>query len=297
MNRRWSKALAMTTPLVFSTVLTFVVFNVMPAHIANPLSLSGLAIGVLLLAGRFEGTAALILGFTRRPTTGELATLAPVLAGLTDYYGQGPPVVKLRVHTQPSPNAVTAFGRRTLILNPTLIHDLARGRITVHDAGDALARGVLIVRGGLTRSDAFLSFWTLPWQIIAGIIEGVASVFRGYPLTRFFWRARFVTIGIAVIQHIHDGWYGFAAFTALVGTLSYTAPAWIRRWNSITITYGQQALAALPPARADIETIRPVGAAAPSGHATWSRQRPPGPRRSDPHGSPRACRGTTSTPL
>ena len=44
MSRCWSKALAMTTPLVFSTVLTFVVFTVMPVHIANPLSLSGLAV-------------------------------------------------------------------------------------------------------------------------------------------------------------------------------------------------------------------------------------------------------------
>jgi hypothetical protein len=58
MSRRWSKALAMTTPLVFSTVLTIVVLTVTPAQIANPLSLSGLAIGALLLAGRIEGTAA-----------------------------------------------------------------------------------------------------------------------------------------------------------------------------------------------------------------------------------------------
>ena len=296
MSHRWSKALAMTTPVVFSTVLTFTVFTVMPAQIANPLSLSGLAIAALLLAGRFEGTAALALGFTRRPTASELATLTPVLARLGDY-GLGPPVVKLRVHTQPSPNAVTAFGRRTLILNPTLIHDLARRRITVQDAADALARGALILRGGLTRSDAFLSFWTLPWQIIAGIIEGVASIFRGYPLTRFFWRARFVTIGIAVIQHIHDGWYGFAAFTALVGTLSYTAPAWIRRWNTITITYGHQALAAMPRLE---WTARPPAASAPpapSGFAPGLRQRRACPRRGDPRRSRPACRGTTSTPL
>ena len=199
--------------------------------------------------------------------------------------------------TPPPPPGAPGAARRTLILNPTLIHDLARGRITVHDAGDALARGVLIVRGGLTRSDAFLSFWTLPWQIIAGIIEGVASVFRGYPLTRFFWRARFVTIGIAVIQHIHDGWYGFAAFTALVGTLSYTAPAWIRRWNTHTIAYGHQALTALPPVRVDSETIRPSAPPTPSSHATGIRQRPACPRGSDPGRSRRACRGTTSTQL
>jgi len=295
-SRRCSKALAMTTPLVFSTVLTFTVFTVMPAHVANPLSLTGLAIGVLLLAGRLEGAAALVLGFTRRPTPSELATLAPVLARLSDY-GLGPPEMKLRVHTQPSPNAVTAFGRRTLILNPTLIRDLALRRIPVQDATEALARGALIVRAGLTRSDAFLSFWTLPWQIIAGIIEGVASIFRGYPLTRFFWRARFVTIGIAVIQHIHDGWYGFAAFTALVGTLSYTAPAWIRRWNTHTIAYGHQALTALPPARVDSETIRPSAPPTPSSHATGIRQRPACPRGSDPGRSRRACRGTTSTQL
>jgi len=286
----------MATPVVFSTVLTFVVFTVMPARIANPLSLSGLAIAALLLAGRFEGTAALILGFTRRPTTGELATLAPVLARLSDY-GQGPPVVKLRVHTQPSPNAVTAFGRRTLILNPTLIHDIARQRITVQNAADALARGALILRGGLTRSDAFLSFWTLPWQLIAGIIEGVASVFRGYPLTRFFWRARFVTIGIAVIQHIHDGWYGFAAFTALVGTLSYTAPAWIRRWNTITIAYGHRALASTRPVRVGIETPRLPRAVAQSGHTGTARQASPCAGGRDPNRSRLGCRGSASTPL
>ena len=57
-------------------------------------------------------------------------------------------------------------------------------------------------------------------------------------------QARFITIGIAVIQAAHDGYYPLAAFITTIGTLSYTAPAWIRRWERIKTTYGHHALAA-----------------------------------------------------
>ena len=84
----------------------------------------------------------------------------------------------------------------------------------------------------------------MPWQLLAGLADGLATTFRGHPLTRFFWRARFITIGIAVVQAAHDGYYPLAAFIATIGTLSYTAPLWLRRWERIKTTYGHHALAA-----------------------------------------------------
>ncbi len=89
-----------------------------------------------------------------------------------------------------------------------------------------------------------LALWTLPWQILAGLAEGVAATFRGYPLTSLAWRARFITIGIAVVQAAHDGYYPLAAFITAIGTLSYTAPLWLRRWERIKTTYGHHAMAA-----------------------------------------------------
>ena len=53
-----------------------------------------------------------------------------------------------------------------------------------------------------------------------------------------------LTIGIAVVQAAHDGYYPLAAFITTIGTLSYTAPAWLRRWEHIKTTYGHHALAA-----------------------------------------------------
>ncbi len=45
MSGRSSKAMAFATPLFVGTIITFTVFTVMPPHIANPLSLTGLASG------------------------------------------------------------------------------------------------------------------------------------------------------------------------------------------------------------------------------------------------------------
>lgn len=84
----------------------------------------------------------------------------------------------------------------------------------------------------------------MPWQILAGITDGTARALRGFPLVSFAWRARFITIGIAVIQTIHDGPYWLAALIATIGILSYTAPAWIRRWDATLTTYGNHALGA-----------------------------------------------------
>ena len=150
----------------------------------------------------------------------------------------------LRVQNQPTWSRVDAFGRRTIVTTTGFIHDLHHRHTSPAQAADQLLRAAHIAHGGLTRSDAFLALWTIPWQLLAGLADGLATTFRGYPLTRFFWRARFITIGIAVIQAAHDGYYPLAAFITTIGTLSYTAPLWLRRWERIKTTYGHHAMAA-----------------------------------------------------
>ena len=138
---------------------------------------------------------------------------------------------------------VLPFARRTLLVNPALIDALHHGRMSSGQAADHLTRAALVIDGGLTRSDAFLTYWTTPWQILAGIGDGVARALRAFPLVSFAWRARCITIGIAVIQTIHDGPYWLAALIATIGILSYAAPAWIRRWDATLTTYGNHTLA------------------------------------------------------
>ncbi|KAB7742384.1 hypothetical protein GA707_15865 [Nostocoides sp. F2B08] len=243
MARTLNKALAFATPMFVSTVITWMALLLMPVHVANPLSLTGLALALLLLTGVGEGLTARTLLLARRPTPAELDILTPALTILSSH-GLGPPVSVLRVQNQPTWSRVDAFGRRTIVITTGFIHNLRHRHTTPAQAAEQLLRAAHIAHGGLTRSDAFLALWTIPWQLLAGLADGLANTFRGYPLTRFFWRARFITIGIAVIQAAHDGYYPLAAFITIIGTLSYTAPAWIRRWERIKTAYGHHALAA-----------------------------------------------------
>lgn len=245
------KALAYATPLFVSTVITVAVLSVTPAHIAGPMFLSGLVIGAVLLTGWGEDPAALVLLLARPPTPSERATLAPAVA-LMQTRLPGLRAARWRVRVQMLPPAncwpVMPFARRTLLLNPALVHALRGGRLHPEQAARVMTRAALVIDGGLTRSDAFLTYWTLPWQILAGIADGVAGALRGFPLVSFAWRARFVTIGIAVIQTAHDGPLWMAVLIAIIGILSYAAPAWIRHWGATLTTYGNHALRAAPRA-------------------------------------------------
>lgn len=245
------KALAYATPLLVSTVITISVLSVTPAHISGPLFIAGLIIGAVLLIGWGEDAAALVLLLARPATRSERASLAPAVA-LVHAREPGLPAARLRVRVQMLPPAncwpVMPFARRTLLINPVLIHALRHGRLRPDQAAAIMTRAALVIDGGLTRSDAFLTYWTVPWQILAGIFEGVASALRGFPLVSFAWRARFVTIGIAVIQTAHSGPLWLAAFIATIGILSYAAPAWIRHWDAAMSAYGNHA----PAAAADL---------------------------------------------
>lgn len=144
----------------------------------------------------------------------------------------------------PPPNCwpVQPFARRTLLVNPTLIRDLQHRRIRANQAADHLARAALVIRSGMTRSDAFLTFWTVPWQTLAGITDGVANTFHGFPLTSFAWRARFITLGIAVVQAAHDGWYWLAA-SSPSSAFSATQPRPGSDDDAALTAYGNHALA------------------------------------------------------
>lgn len=237
------KALAYATPLFVSTVITHAVLSVTPPHIAGPLFLAGLIIGAILLTGWGEDAAALVLLLARprrarhprprhRPPPGTRSRPAcdPVA-------GSGPDAAAQQLLAR------HALRSGTLLVNPTLIHALHHRRLSSGQAADVITRAALVIDAGLTRSDAFLTYWTTPWQILAGIGDGIARALRGFSLVSFAWRARFVTIGIAVIQTIHDGPYWLAALIATIGILSYAAPAWIRHWDATLTTYGNHALA------------------------------------------------------
>src|SRR5690606_15120227 len=99
----------------------------------------------------------------RPATRAERATLAPAIA-LVHACAPGLPVTRLRVRVQmlPPTNSwpVLPFARRTLLVNPALIHALQHGRISSGQAAHHMTRAALVIDAGLTRSDAFLTYWT-----------------------------------------------------------------------------------------------------------------------------------------
>ncbi len=233
------KVLAYGPAVVVSMVLTVVVGAVLPATVGLAVFVGGLAIMVALLLGAGEGSAVLVLFRARDLSSAEAAALAPAVALLCQH-GVDMGALRLRVRDGVVPITALGVGRRTVVVSAGLVAAIRDRHLPVEQAAAVLCHGAGVVLSGAVRSDPALEFWTLPWQAIRGVAEGVSRACRWLPLVRWTWKARFILAMIGAVQAAAARQWLVAAVIALVGGLPYLVRVWERAWAATIREVGDE---------------------------------------------------------
>ncbi|QOK24210.1 hypothetical protein IGS73_07580 [Janibacter indicus] len=240
MNKSTTKTLATAPAVVISTWLVMMVGPFLPALAAWALILGGLLTMGLLLLGVGESLAARVLLRARRPSAAEDATLAPAVAILCQHQ-LGPPLVELRIRDGIYAISAGAAGRRTVIVSDGLIAAIREGVLPAEQSAAVIGHSSGLIRSGAVRSDLALSFWTLPWQVVAGFALGVGRFFARLPFVSLLWRGRFIVGAVALVQGLAAGTPATIAsgiIGASVIALSYAMPRWEARWQAALVSIG-----------------------------------------------------------
>jgi len=224
-----------------STAVTVTVGPLLHPILGAVIFFGGLLTAALLLVGLGESLAARLLMFSRPAHPDELRLVAPALTTLCAA-GIGPPLIQLRVRDKQHGIWAAGTGRRTVVLSSGLLEAVADGELPQEQAAAVIGHAAALTRGGWTRSDVFLAFWSLPWQLLHAVATAAARVGRRLPLVPFAWRMRFVVIAIAVVQNLQAGLPWLAALIGTIGAVSYAIPVWERNWLQMTLVAGDRAL-------------------------------------------------------
>jgi hypothetical protein len=152
--------------------------------------------------------------------------LGPALAVLSSH-GLGPPRVRFWVR-HGSPTDGVAVGRRSVLVSRDLISASSSGQVGVESAAMLLAQAAGLVRGGATRGDLFIRFWTLPWVFVTYGMVRFARGFGVLPLVRMTWKARWLLTVVAAAQAIAESHVALAGLVVGIGAVSYLWPRWVR---------------------------------------------------------------------
>jgi hypothetical protein len=228
------KVLAYTPAVVVSMLLTFAVGAVLPAPVGVALFVGGLAVMVALLLGAGEASAVRILFRARALSPAEASALAPAVAMLCQ---RGVPMggFQLRVQDGAAPIAAGGAGRRTVVVSAGLVGAVRDGQLPVDQAAAVLGHGAGVVLSGAVRSDPALQFWTLPWQVVRGVVHALIGAFRWLPLVGWAWNGRFIVAAIAAVQAVAADQYVVAAVLIAGCATTYLVGVWERAW-AITIS-------------------------------------------------------------
>lgn len=233
------KVLAYAPAVVVSTVLTFMVGAVLPASVGAALFAGGLAVMGGLLLGIGESPAVRILFRARELSTAEAASLAPAVVLLCQ---RGVPMgdLQLRVQGGALPIAADGTGRRTVVVSAGLVGAVRDRQLPVDQAAAVLGHGAGVVLSGAVRSDPALEFWTLPWQVVHGLVHALSAPFRRLPLVGWAWKGRFVLAAIAAVQALAADQPLVAAALGVGCALTYLVGVWERAWAATIRDLGDE---------------------------------------------------------
>lgn len=241
MSRGLCRALACGPGLVVSTLMTWMFCALLPPPWGVALFVGGMVLLGLLASGVGEEAAARGLYRARPLEDYELSTIRPALT-LLSRGRLGPPLVELRVNPRDRRMIVEPLGRRTVLIAGGVLDAAADGRLSQEQAAALIGHTAGVVRDGWFRRDLAVSFWSLPWLTLHAVAHALAATLSRLPLVGLGWRLRFVVVGIAVAQAIHQGQPWVAAMLGTLGALSYLIPRWERHWRRAILHAGDRAL-------------------------------------------------------
>jgi hypothetical protein len=240
-STRWVKARAYAPSVTASTVLTCMVGALLPPIAGGTLFYGGLAVEALLFAGKGEQLVARVVAWSRPVTAAERIALGPALTLLCQG-GLGPPVTVLRVQTNVHTIGAWGAGRRTVLISAGLVAAVRSGRLPADQAAAVIAHAAGPVVAGATRRDPALMFWTLPWQILRGIVGAALGAVGFFPVASLAWRARIIYAPLAIVTSAQDGHLVLGIAAAAIIVASYLIPRWERAWPAHLEQLGDRAV-------------------------------------------------------
>jgi len=204
----------------------------------------GTAMACLLLVGRMEPLVVRVIYGGAPLTAEDHHALGPVLSVLSSH-GLGPPTVRFWVrHGSPSDGPISV-GRRSVLVSRGLIAAISSGELNVERAAMLLAPAAGLVRGGATRGDLFIRFWTLPWVLLTYAMVRAARGFGVLLLVRMTWKARWLLTMVAAAQAMAESHVALTGLVVGIGAISYLWPRWVRAWQTECQVLGDEAAAGL----------------------------------------------------
>jgi hypothetical protein len=273
----WAKARAASVPMLASTAMTCMVGALLPPTPGLVLVTLGVVIAAALMVGGVEPFAVRMLYGGAPPTAADQRVLAPVLTVLCPQ-GLGPPLVRIWVRPGNASAGVTAAGRSSILVSRSLIGAISSGDLGVERAAALVAHAAGLVRGGATRGDLSIRFWTIPWVVMTHAMVGAARSFGVLPLVRVMWGARWLLTAVAAVQTVAESHAALTVLVVSIGATSYVWPRWVRVWHTQRRAVGDDAVArlrlALPPTGRTLGTgSAQGGAATPAGELTSAGRR------------------------
>mgnify|MGYP001349767671 CR=1 FL=1 len=243
-SRGWSKARAVSVPILASTVMTCSIGALLPPVPGFVMLTLGLVIAFALRVDRLEPVVVcLVYGGTPLAAEDHRA-LGPALAVLSSH-GLGPPRVRFWVRHGSATDGVITVGRRSVLVSRGLIAAISSGELNVERAAMLLAPAAGLVRGGATRGDLFIRFWTLPWVLLTYAMVRAARGFGVLLLVRMTWKARWLLTMVAAAQAMAESHVALTGLVVGIGAISYLWPRWVRAWQTECQVLGDEAVAAL----------------------------------------------------
>ena len=204
----------------------------------------GMVFACLLLVGRMEPLVVRVVYGGAPLTAEDHRALGPALAVLSSH-GLGPPRVRFWVRHGSATDGVITVGRRSVLVSRGLISAISSGEVGVESAAMLLAQAAGLVRGGATRGDLFIRFWTLPWVVLTYGMVGAARGVGVLPLVRMTWKARWLLTVVAAAQAMAESHVAVAGLVVGIGGISYLWPRWVRAWQTECQVLGDEAAAAV----------------------------------------------------
>jgi hypothetical protein len=243
-SRGWSKARAVSVPILASTVVTCSIGALLPPVPGLVMFMLGLVIAFALRVDRVEPLVVRLIYGGTPLTAADQHVLGPVLTAL-GCHGLGPPVIQVRVRPGSPSDGVITVGRRSVLISRGLIAAISSGEVGVERAAMLLAHAAGLVRGGATRGDLFNRFWTLPWLWMTHAMVLAARGFGVLPLVRMTWKARWLLTVVAAAQAMAESHVALAGLVVGIGAISYLWPRWVREWQTECQVLEDEAAAAL----------------------------------------------------
>jgi hypothetical protein len=221
------KTAAALPQLIIASLLWLVFIATLPPTIGVGVTVLGASVLVLLAVGLAEGFAVHILRAARRPTPEEARRLVVPLRLVADRVDVSGIQLRVVAHGR----SVDAAGRRQILVAQEVVDAYLAGRMTDRDMAVLIVHGIGRLRWGQTRLDMAGWLWTVPWELIRGLVVRTGRLLAWVPLGRFAWQTRVIVGTIAVLIETQAGRWPSASIIAAFIALTYLIPTLGRAWE------------------------------------------------------------------